>query len=92
MDRDKILNKLTALDFMAVDLGLYLDTHPNDEEAISVYNKVIKEASNVRMHYERHFGPLCSFRSSSDNEYFNWVNEPWPWECSANFDISKEEC
>ena len=34
MDRDMILQSLTALDFMAVDLGLYLNTHPNNKEAI----------------------------------------------------------
>lgn len=92
MDRDSILSRLTALDFMAVDIALYLDTHPKDEEAISVYNKVIKEASFVRMQYEKNFGPLCSFRSLSNDEKFTWIDKPWPWECNANFYINGEDC
>lgn len=92
MDRESILSRLTALDFMAVDLALYLDTHINDEEAIAVYNRIIKEASFVRIQYEKNFGPLCSYRSMSNEEYFNWVDSPWPWEYCANFYVKGEEC
>lgn len=31
-NRNELLKQLTALDFMAVDLQLYLDTHPNDRK------------------------------------------------------------
>ena len=34
MNREELLSSLTQLDFMAVDLGLYLNTHPDDTEAI----------------------------------------------------------
>ena len=63
MNRDEVLNSLTQLDFMAVDLGLYLNTHPEDTEAINAYNQVITAADTVRAKYEEAFGPLCSFRS-----------------------------
>ena len=42
MNKDEMLKSLMALDFMAVDLGLYLDTHPEDEEAIAEYDRIIK--------------------------------------------------
>ena len=38
MVRETLLMKLMELDFMAVDLGLYLDTHPDNSEAIAEYN------------------------------------------------------
>ena len=63
MNREELLNSLTQLDFMAVDLGLYLNTHPEDTEAIDAYNQVIVAADTVRTKYEDAFGPLCSFRS-----------------------------
>ena len=44
MDNEMILTKLMELDFMAVDLGLFLDTHPENEEAIAEYNKIVKAA------------------------------------------------
>ena len=55
MNRDEVLNSLTQLDFMAVDLGLYLNTHPEDTEAINAYNQVITAADTVRAKYEEAF-------------------------------------
>lgn len=91
MNREKLLNKLTMLDFMATDLHLYLDTHPCDEEAINKYNETIKEANDVRCEYEDLFGSLCSFRSVSNEKRFNWIDSPWPWQKEFNYNI-EEEC
>ena len=55
-DRDDLLKKLTELDFMAVDLQLFLNTHPTDTEAIALYNKVIKAADIIRAKYEKEYG------------------------------------
>jgi len=92
-DRDDLLKKLTELDFMAVDLQLFLNTHPTDTEAIALYNKVIKAADIIRAKYEKEYGPLCSFRSVSrcDNAW-QWVENPWPWESESNFDVKSEVC
>lgn len=88
MNRDMVLEKLMALDFMAVDLALYLDTHPTDQGAIAQYNKIIKAADAVREKYEKEWGPLCSFRSyAQDNTVFNWVENPWPWQAAGNFEL-----
>lgn len=89
--RDELLKKLTALDFVAVDLALFLNTHPCDKEAILAYNCVINEASEVRQEYEDNFGPLCSFRSCSEEERFDWINSPWPWEYTFNYSLSGRE-
>ena len=88
MNKDNLLERLTVLDFLATDLALYLNTHPNDNEAIERYNAVISEADNLRYLYEENVGPLYSFRSPSDNKYFGWINEPWPQDYCFNFDIN----
>lgn len=80
MQRNELLKKLTALDFVAVDLNLYLDTHPNDKVAIQEYNNVVQEAKLIRQDFEQHYGPLCSFRSQNTFDKFAWINNPWPWE------------
>lgn len=92
-NRDSLLKKLTELDFMTVDLQLYLDTHATDKEAIALYNKVVRVADTVRGKYEKEYGPLCSFRSVSrcDNAW-QWAENPWPWEKEFNFDIKSEVC
>lgn len=89
MERDELLSTLTALDFMAVDLHLYLDTHPDDKEAIEKYNEIIREADSVRYEYEKEYGPLCSYRSASNNDRFDWINSPWPWQCDFNYNIKE---
>lgn len=58
MDRENLLKRLTMLDFMAVDMQLFLDTHPDDTNAIAKYNSIIREADNLRAQYEKSVGPL----------------------------------
>lgn len=92
IDRETLLSRLTALDFMAVDLGLYLNTHPDNKEAIAEYNRIIKAAEMLRMKYEQDYGPLCSFRSYARNpQQWQWKDCPWPWKKDFNFDV-KEGC
>lgn len=69
-----LLNRLTVLDFMAVDLHLFLNTHPKDTDAIEKYNSIIKEADSIRCQYENLYGPLCSFRSLSKSQ-FRWIDK-----------------
>lgn len=88
MNRDEVLAKLTALDFMALDLALFLDTNPNNKEVIELYNEVLNEAAMVRSIYEKNFGPLCSFRSLSDANNFKWIDNPWPFQECFNYDIN----
>ena len=87
MDRENLLKRLTMLDFMAVDMQLFLDTHPDDTNAIAKYNSIIREADNLRAQYEKSVGPLFSFRSHSPTENFQWIDNPWPWENKFNFSL-----
>lgn len=89
-NRDELLKQLTALDFMAVDLQLYLDTHPNDRGALCKYNAIVAQAAMLRSMFERLYGPLCSFRSNSQYPW-QWINNPWPWNYSFNFSLAGEE-
>ncbi|MDR2046618.1 MAG: spore coat protein CotJB [Clostridiales bacterium] len=76
------LYKLTQLDFCAVDLQLYLDTHPGDTKAIAEYNKILTEASALRSEYERKNALTAKNPSATDK--FDWINEPWDWEAQYN--------
>ena len=62
MNKDELLKSLMSLDFMAVDLGLFLNTHPENEEAVAEYDRIIRAADEVRSQYESQFGPLCKSR------------------------------
>ena len=73
------LAELMALDFAIDELGLYLDTHPNDSEALELFNSYIKLAQQGRTKYEAMYGPLAKKYISEDGKY-TWINDPWPWE------------
>ena len=78
--KNQLLHELTAKSFAALDLQLYIDTHPGDAQAIAKYNEMVKSLAHTRAEYEKTNGPLYSFVSPSQDAHFCWVNSPWPWE------------
>ena len=80
MKREELLMQLTEIDFTALDLQLFLNTHPDDMKAIEQYNMAVAKSQSLREEYEKAYGPLRSFRSPSKNDNFSWIDNPWPWE------------
>ena len=79
-ERQRDLYRLQEMAFAAHDLNLYLDTHPNDSNAIRLYNEYNKQEKMLNDAYERKYGPV----NLSDNEGLSmtpwtWIKEPWPW-------------
>jgi spore coat protein JB len=68
--------------FMAMDLHLFLNTHPEDKEALAMYNDVVEKGAIARKEYESLCGPL-SFGKKSDG--WPWIKCPWPWQESFNY-------
>ena len=93
MERDVMLQKLMEMDFIATDLGLYLNTHPEETEAITAYRQVIAAAETLRAKFEAAYGPLCSFRSDAQegDTSWQWKNDPWPWQLGANPSLAGKE-
>ena len=77
---NKELTALMESGFAALDLQLYIDTHPDDTEAIAVYNECVHAYEQARAAFEKARGPLYSFISESNPARFSWVDTPWPWE------------
>lgn len=77
--RRKLLNELKSYDFILTELNLYLDSHPNDKNALQMHCEASKNAEALRNQYSSCYGPLTA--SSSDNtECWQWIKGPWPWE------------
>lgn len=74
------LEELQALDFVLVELTLYLDTHPTDVMALRQFNQVAQQRQLLAGAFERDFGPLLQFGLSFSREPWQWVEEPWPWQ------------
>lgn len=78
------LVELMALDFAVTELNLYLDTHPQDQEALGLYASYIKLAKEGREKYTAKYGPLDSAELVLEDGY-TWLNDPWPWELGDMF-------
>lgn len=75
-----LMEDLQAVDFALVDLTLYLDTHPNDYEAIQQFNQFAKQRGLLKKQIESQFGPLQQYGNSYSGYPWNWDDGPWPWQ------------
>lgn len=75
-----LLRQIQELEFIAIELTLFLDTHPEDQAALRDYNAVSKRLTDVKQRYENLYGPLCVYGFSPSRYPWQWIEEPWPWE------------
>ena len=66
-DKCTALYEISMIDFLLMDMQLYLDTHPNDKNALEYYR-----------HYAK-YGPLFATQYKCSKEW-EWSNEPNAWE------------
>jgi len=76
--QETMLTELMSIDFAIIELNLYLDTHPNDQRAIEMYNMNVQKSKQIREQYEMLFGPLTA-RYSTSKKSWQWISNPWPW-------------
>ncbi len=76
------LGELMAIDFVADELSLYLDTHRNDTEAFEMYQAVLALSHEAHKRYADACGPLTKSDMLGMRKYA-WLNDPWPWEKRA---------
>jgi spore coat protein JB len=75
-----MLMTIMAEEFTAVELNLFLDTHPDDKAALNQFNETVRRLSECKAQYEKKYGPLTNFGYVSSQYPWQWVDEPWPWE------------
>ncbi|CAH1225871.1 MULTISPECIES: spore coat protein CotJB [Paenibacillus] len=76
----ELLEELQALDFVLVELTLYLDTHPGDYQSIEQFNKFAQERMRVAHEFQQLYGPLQNFGNSFSKYPWEWSQSPWPWQ------------
>ena len=79
MDKERLMDEIKQYDFTLVELGLYLDTHPNDTKALRLYESVSEKLDELTEKYEHNFGPL-TINGIHSAEHWTWIDGPWPWE------------
>lgn len=82
-ERENLLEKIQCNNFAAYDMLLYLDTHSDDKKAFKIFQSLVEKTNELKFKYEEEYGPLSQF-STANQDRFNWIDEPWPWEKEAN--------
>ena len=75
--RSEMIHQIKCYNFAVIELGLYLDTHPDDTKAICLHNKYCKELKELKDAYQKVYGPLSIYYPCNK---WRWLEEPWPWE------------
>jgi spore coat protein JB len=75
-----LLEELQSIDFVLVELTLYLDTHPLDVQAVQQFNHYAQKRQQVAAQYEARYGPLLQFGLSYSRQPWDWADSPWPWQ------------
>lgn len=75
--QEEMLEQLKCYRFSIIELGLYLDTHPDDEKALCLHNSYAKKFKMLEDQYQRIYGPLSIMYPCKK---WRWLEGPWPWE------------
>ena len=78
-EKNTPLGELMALGFAMQELGLYLDTHPHDADAVQLFQQYARLYQEGRQAYEAQYGPLQQSEGVVDGKYV-WLQDPWPWD------------
>ncbi|NLT94122.1 MAG: spore coat protein CotJB [Clostridia bacterium] len=75
-----LMRQLQEVSFALVELNLYLDNYPNNQQALADFNSLSQKYQELKAMYEAQYGPLTNFGYAPSQYPWQWVNEPWPWE------------
>ena len=78
-EREVLLKRVQVCDFALNDAALYLDTHPEDADALAYYKKHLDRRAAIVSDYETRFGPL-TMGAYDGGPRWKWVDGPWPWQ------------
>ena len=90
MNQSQLLHWIDMVSFAVVEITEYLDTHPDDEEALKYFNHYADLRRTALRAYAQNYTPLTIDTANPDN-YWRWASDPWPWEGGdcVMFDLNK---
>lgn len=79
MDREQLLHYINVVSFQVVDAQLFLDTHPDCEEAEKHFRHYLELRKDAMKLFARKYGPL-TIDCAVESEGWRWSDVPLPWE------------
>lgn len=81
MDRSTMLQQINEISFAAYDTLLFLDTHPNDQQALQFYREMSQKRNAAMEEFGRIYGPLTvDCTCATNGNRWQWIDQTWPWE------------
>lgn len=77
---ERQLFELQSIDFVLVELTLYLDTHPDDTDALAQFQQFHQRKRALMRALETAYGPLQQYGNSGVGKSWKWNDAPWPWQ------------
>lgn len=78
-NKKELLEYIDVVSFAVIDALLYLDTHPNDENALEYLYNYQKARNQAVREYTLAFGPLNLDQMGSTKKFY-WATQSWPWQ------------
>ncbi len=78
--KEKMLRDISTLDFVLVELTLYLDTHPYDRGAMEYFNHYSRIKNQMTKEFSRKYFPLTKDMAGDCDKEWRWGSAPLPWE------------
>lgn len=80
--REEMMMKIRELNFAVIELGLYLDTHPDCQKALCLHREYTKQLKDIKDKYQKVYGPLSIYFPCNK---WRWLEEPWVSFCLGVF-------
>lgn len=78
--KKQLLCRIHSYDFTILELGLYLDTHPDDMRALKARQQAQEKRALLVQEYEAQYGPYVLTNEDVKGNRWSWVDNPWPWD------------
>lgn len=80
--RTELLKRVQQYGFMTDDLRLFLNTHPQCQEALCALKRYIELEREAIKEYEQAYGSL-TLEGVENSCRYDWIDDPWPWKWEA---------
>ena len=78
--QERCLRNISIVSFVVVELTEYLDTHPDDRDALSYFCYYNRMLNQMTAEYAAKYDPLTIASAEACSKEWKWGLTPLPWE------------
>lgn len=78
-EQKTLLQRLSSISFVLVELALFLDTHPENKEALKMFKEYTEKYKPILKAYETQYGPIKQSAAIGCTSW-DWAKDNWPWD------------